>query len=589
MSTNGGDRDSLLEQVFSAVQLPPVNFTHQSARLSSESRSSQSEDDEQKAIRQLDDFLQLQNDSMESLVESEPSEEEIPLEDGTENDSSSTLKSPRSSRTNTEVHEKLEIYPANSNSHQDAEVRLKNEAYDSFDPDSLGKSRSFSEASHLRSRSLTFDSLASAAESRFGGFDLCDENGNNNSDEINLHHNEVAYLRPPELKPTKQHKSRPRVELRVDKQKLTEYQWKLAESKKKEKELNEEIHKTQSAVLSKEFLVRQVAQNAKKHLTDPEDRKKSKSTSDHRSTSLDFSSHKKKLPHQYSSHEGDKEHFPVDIYEEEVPVSFVLNNQLENAELFDVCSEFRYFVPQFKHIRLSNGVEKFIVGGDQKPTEDDKSVLLFGPVGSGKTALLNSMMNFLYDVKKEHDIRLCINYPDNNQPTKGINVYVFNNTIHPYSITIIDTPGVPNRKGYTGTSTVIKKWFDLELKMSGSLRIDAVSVVLQHDEGELGWPLINELAAVKRLLKDDLRTNVMPVTTKGEVLPQPQALRSLVYANIPFMSYYKINNVGYMELGPEEKALHQNISYKHAAYELERYFTDLHELVAPLLAVTHRT
>lgn len=277
----------------------------------------------------------------------------------------------------------------------------------------------------------------------------------------------------------------------------------------------------------------------------------------------------------------------VDIYEEDVPVSITLSRQLENAELIEVVPEFRYLIPKHQHIRLTNGIDKYIIGGEQAKTDDDKSVLLFGPNGSGKTGLINSMINYLYDVKKEHDIRLCINYPYNKEPTKGINVYVFNNTIYPYSITIIDTPGVPNRKGYTKTSTLVKNWFDLELKTSKSLRIDAISVVLRHDEGELGWPLINELAAIKRLLKDDLRTNVMPVTTFGEVLPQPQALRSIVFANIPFISYYKINNAGYMQVPPGQKPLQHSMSYKHSAAELERYFTDLHELVTPLLAVTH--
>ena len=77
----------------------------------------------------------------------------------------------------------------------------------------------------------------------------------------------------------------------------------------------------------------------------------------------------------------------------------------------------------------------------------------------------------------------------------------------------------------------------------------------------------------------------MPITTFGEVLPQPQALRSIVFANIPFVSYYKVNNAGYMERPPGEKALTHNMSYKHSNAELERYFTDLHELMTPLLAV----
>uniref|UniRef100_A0AC34PV15 G domain-containing protein n=1 Tax=Panagrolaimus sp. JU765 TaxID=591449 RepID=A0AC34PV15_9BILA len=540
--------DPLLDEIFSAVKLTPVNFKPTSEnKAHSDPQYSQSED-EQNAIRQLDDILQHQNWSNASSVDSEPSEADLPKE---KDDSPSS--------------------PIHSD-----EISWSTEAYNPADNAKLMKSF-IDNASYTRTRSQTFDSQVSSAESRFGGFDLCDENGNSNDNEINLHHDEVAYHTPAKPKKvTKKYATTAWIEPTVDKQTLIEYQQKLIHAKAHEKKLTEEVHRAQSAVINKEIIFRQTAQNAKKQLNQ-------------KSTPMDNYRHSTANNHPQPANTNELKQFsaPVDIYEEEILVSLTLSRQLENAELVEICSEFRYFIPQHKHIKLTNGIDKYIFGGLQPPTDDDKHVLLFGPNGSGKTALVNSMINFLYDVKKEHDIRFCVNSPSQTKSTTGVNIYVFNNTVYPYSITIIDTPGVPNQKGYTGTSSLIRNWFDLELRTSGRLRIDAISVVLRHDEGELGWPLINELAAVKRLLKDDLRTNVMPVTTFGEVLPQPQALRSIVFANIPFISYYKINNCGYMQLAPGQKSLQHNMLYKNAVAELERYFTDLHELVTPLLAVTH--
>lgn len=151
----------------------------------------------------------------------------------------------------------------------------------------------------------------------------------------------------------------------------------------------------------------------------------------------------------------------VDIYEEAVPMSLILSEQLAHAELIEVNSSFRYFIPQHQKMSHSKHIEKIIFGGPQNSTNDDKDVLLFGPQGSGKTSFVNTIANYLYDVKKEQDVRFCVNYEKDGTPTKGVHVYVFNNTIYPYRITIVDTPGIPNQKGYTKTSSLIRDWFEM--------------------------------------------------------------------------------------------------------------------------------
>uniref|UniRef100_A0A914YTZ5 G domain-containing protein n=1 Tax=Panagrolaimus superbus TaxID=310955 RepID=A0A914YTZ5_9BILA len=596
--------DPMLDEIFSKVHLSPVMYQDPNYKISIEEQHevrhdiTPTSDDENAALQQLDDFLYHQNSTSGSFDGSEShGNEHI---DKRSNSTSSTLKSPRISRTSTAVGSAV------NEQHESYNPAWTDESYDHFDqarlPGGLPRVQDFGEA---RNRSRTIDSQASLAESRFGGFDLFDDAGNPNANEINLHHNEVAYPRPtqlPKSPPQEQSKIIPKPNYEgsiVDKQILNDYHRRLAETKVKEQALHEEILRTQSFLLGTELSLRHAAQNARRQLKEleiPSKQHQQKNLPKPLSFPAKANGHNKpksisptesELPWKYSFN-SIKRQPSVDIYEETVPMSLILGEQLAHAELLEVNSSFRYFIPQHEKISHSKHIEKIIFGGHQNPTNDDKDVLLFGPHGSGKTSFVNTVANYLYDVKKEQDVRFCVNYEKDGTPTKGVRVYVFNNTIYPYRITIVDTPGIPNQKGYTKTSSLIRDWFEMELATSNTLRIDAISIVLRHDEDELGWPLINELAAVKRLLKDDLRTNVMPITTFGEVLPQPQALRSIVFANIPFVSYYKVNNAGYMQRPQTEKALTHNMCYKHTVAELERYFTDLHELMTPLLAVRNQ-
>ncbi|VDM60040.1 unnamed protein product [Angiostrongylus costaricensis] len=216
-------------------------------------------------------------------------------------------------------------------------------------------------------------------------------------------------------------------------------------------------------------------------------------------------------PYQRSSMES--------IYEEEtVKISLVAENQLRNGNIIGTTENVDMIMPEnevVKGFSSNPNIRKVIVGGRQAATNEDKMVLLFGPIGSGKTSTINSMLNYLYDVKKENNFRFVLDYPV--KKTNTLTVYVINNTILPFRVTIIDTPGIVDEKDDKAVSTLIKKWFEKELREAGTVRVDAISLVLSHNENSLGWPFINELASVKHMLGDDLKTNVLPIITNSEV------------------------------------------------------------------------
>uniref|UniRef100_A0A915B9Y4 AIG1-type G domain-containing protein n=1 Tax=Parascaris univalens TaxID=6257 RepID=A0A915B9Y4_PARUN len=238
------------------------------------------------------------------------------------------------------------------------------------------------------------------------------------------------------------------------------------------------------------------------------------------------------------------------------------------------------------HYSRNPNIRKIVVGGEQESSVEDKVVLLFGTKGVGKTSLIDSMLNYLYDVRRGNTFRFTLR--KESASTTGLTEYVINNSILPFTVAIVDTPGLVNEKGYKGTSGIIKEWFEEELRSVGEFRLDAISLVLKNDEDELGWPYIHELAEVKRMFGDDLKTNVLPVITHTEILPQPLAVHALAYANVTFLEYYKVNNDGFIPTGcivTANNKTRQNRFFIDGMTSLDRYFTDLHSLTEPMIAV----
>ncbi|KHN81470.1 hypothetical protein Tcan_18017 [Toxocara canis] len=234
----------------------------------------------------------------------------------------------------------------------------------------------------------------------------------------------------------------------------------------------------------------------------------------------------------------------------------------------------------------NKSIRKVVVGGEQEMSIGDKVVLLFGSKAVGKTSLVDSMLNYLYDIRKENTFRFTVR--KESAPTTEVTEYVINNSILPFSVAIVDTPGVIDEKGYKGTSTIIRQWCEQELASTGQFRLDAISLVLKSDEEELGWPYIHELAEVKRLFGDDLKTNVLPIVTHTEILPQPLAVHALAYANVTFLEYYKINNDGFIPINCARTVTNkteQNRLFIHGKTSFERYFTDLRGLAEPMIAI----
>ncbi|EGT30399.1 hypothetical protein CAEBREN_16198 [Caenorhabditis brenneri] len=564
--------DPLLDSIFSAVTLPTVNLNG-------------GHDD---ALRHLDEALY--GEDHESIV-SEP-QYQAPSHVSSSHVTShvSSHRSPYASANHPQNASSV-VSNGSAKQHYDAYGSEPQPDYEDEKSDHFNLHHQYPVRTvpvH-RDRSNTIDSAASFAESRFGQFDVHDDHDRYHGEEINLHHNEVAYERPDSgyalSSPGSVHSHHTQASFHTGgTQKLRNLQRQVEDARVKKAQLSHQVERQRAendrmthANLAREasLKVHNIGQGAK-----PLGYHVRSYSHEH-----DHQPHHHLPPQPKSSHSSKS--VDSSIYEEEeVRVSPLAAKQKASGEHIAHSGKYELIVPQYyvvENFSKNDKINKVIIGGDAPSSDDDKTLLLFGPVSSGKTSAITSMMNFLYDVKKENNFRFVLD--EHVNATTGLTAYVFNNTVLPYNVTVVDTPGVEDRMGNKTVSRLIKQWFEKELLESGAFRLDAISIVLKHDENQLGWPFIYELADVKRMFGDDLKTNVLPIITHSEVLPQPIAIKSLTQANISFLEYYKVNNSGFAPLPTGISKLQHNLYWTHGTASLENLFRDLQETVHPLVAI----
>lgn len=146
--------------------------------------------------------------------------------------------------------------------------------------------------------------------------------------------------------------------------------------------------------------------------------------------------------------------------------------KLDNAEAEKIDIDL-YLLP-FKlqwAKRVSNGrcIKRYELG-DRKLNQAQKSILVVGPSGHGKTRFINTLFNYLMGVHFDDDFRF-VAITDKQQAvaegqTSSINVYVVHESLLNFRFVVIDTPGFGDTSGAAFDDDT-KKLFDVLFNMTG--------------------------------------------------------------------------------------------------------------------------
>ncbi len=144
-----------------------------------------------------------------------------------------------------------------------------------------------------------------------------------------------------------------------------------------------------------------------------------------------------------------------------------------------------------------------------------RTIMMIGKTGHGKTTLINSMMNYLYGVKLSHPFRYRLikekKVEDGESSTPKLQSYYIQPPGIPYGLTIIDTPGFSDTKGFSRDKQLIRDIKELfENRME---TIDAVCFVLNSSLPRLTDDMRFVIDSVLGLFGKDISENIILLMT----------------------------------------------------------------------------
>jgi GTP-binding protein EngB required for normal cell division len=182
-------------------------------------------------------------------------------------------------------------------------------------------------------------------------------------------------------------------------------------------------------------------------------------------------------------------------------------------------------------------------------TKKHRTIMVIGATGTGKTTLLNSMMNYLWGVKHDDKHRYKLVYEiekkDGYQAvsqTDNVTAYNLDSPVLGFQLTVIDTPGYGDTRGIGQDKKItknIKDFFENKIQ-----EIDAICFVIRAPQARLTPTQKYIFDQVLGIFGHDIAENILILMTfaDGE---DPPALAAIKAGKVPFKESFKLNNSGF--------------------------------------------
>ncbi|XP_055756272.1 uncharacterized protein LOC129834925 [Salvelinus fontinalis] len=175
-----------------------------------------------------------------------------------------------------------------------------------------------------------------------------------------------------------------------------------------------------------------------------------------------------------------------------------------------------------KDVDGRDGVRRWTIG-NHNPCKRNKTLLILGEVGAGKTTLVNAMVNFTIRVKWEDNARFqiterfkdretCWGQDPRTNAVTFYEIFGWEDAELPFSLTIIDTPGIEDRDGLR---PLIEKLRMLQEEERVD-HIDAVCHVVKATQNRLTEHQRNIFDAFLSLLGKDMKDNIITIITHSD-------------------------------------------------------------------------
>uniref|UniRef100_A0A8C5BQV2 Fibronectin type-III domain-containing protein n=1 Tax=Gadus morhua TaxID=8049 RepID=A0A8C5BQV2_GADMO len=265
-----------------------------------------------------------------------------------------------------------------------------------------------------------------------------------------------------------------------------------------------------------------------------------------------------------------------------------------------------------------DGCKRYTFGNDcVKP---NRTVMFMGATGSGKSTLINGMMNYILGIDWKDSFRFKLINEDQSKSqaesqTTHVTTYKINHQEGfkvPYSLTLVDTPGFGDTRGIESDKAITEQIRSLFTSAKGVVEIDAICFVTQASQVRLTASQKYVFDSVLSIFGKDVAENICILVTFADG-QQPPVLEAINAAKIPCPKthkdlpvHHKFNNSALFAENksfsdradqdsksskyPEEKKMDVNnfdaMFWAMGASSMETFFTALGQMTTKSLQLT---
>ncbi|XP_030581504.1 uncharacterized protein LOC115777695 [Archocentrus centrarchus] len=206
-----------------------------------------------------------------------------------------------------------------------------------------------------------------------------------------------------------------------------------------------------------------------------------------------------------------------------------------------------YKLPLTEEMMNIDGCTRFHFG--KESTRQNRTIMLVGATGSGKSTLINAMINYIVGVEWEDSFRFKL--VDEDQLRSEISVYDINHQDGfkiPFSLTIIDTPGFGDTGGIERDKLISEQLCNLFSAQHGVSKVDAVCFVAQASLARLTATQKYVFDSVLSIFGKDVAENIRILVTFADG-QRPPVLEAINASGVPCPktnkgqpAHFKFNN-----------------------------------------------